>query len=108
MLSTVEGIRRAAGERGYSPALITGARIITYAELLELIALLEAGIDFAEDDVGIASFMGARFTASETAMGPILREAAKRGLIFVDDGTSPRSVAGQIAGRENKLCGSQP
>ena len=45
--------------------------------------------------------MGARFTASEAAFAPILRETAKRGLIFVDDGTTPRSVAGQIAGANN-------
>ncbi len=48
--------------------------------------------------VGVANYMGARFTASEPALGPIMREAAKRGLIFVDDGTSSRSLAGQIAG----------
>jgi polysaccharide deacetylase 2 family uncharacterized protein YibQ len=42
--------------------------------------------------------MGARFTASEQAFAPVLREAAKRGLIFVDDGANPRSVAGRIAG----------
>jgi polysaccharide deacetylase 2 family uncharacterized protein YibQ len=29
----------------------------------------------------------------------VLRETAKRGLIYVDDGSSPRSVAGQIAGQ---------
>ena len=29
--------------------------------------------------VGIANFMGARFTASEQSLGPVLREAAKRG-----------------------------
>jgi polysaccharide deacetylase 2 family uncharacterized protein YibQ len=51
--------------------------------------------------VGIASFMGSRFTASEQAMGPVLREAAKRGLIFLDDGSSARSVAGQVAGSNN-------
>jgi len=51
--------------------------------------------------VGIASYMGARFTASEQALAPVLREAAKRGLIYVDDGASPRSVAGQIAGSYN-------
>ena len=51
--------------------------------------------------VGIASYMGARFTASEQALAPVLREAAKRGLIYVDDGASPRSVAGQIAGSHN-------
>ena len=48
--------------------------------------------------VGIVSYMGARFTSSEPSLAPVLRETAKRGLIYVDDGASPRSVAGQIAG----------
>jgi polysaccharide deacetylase 2 family uncharacterized protein YibQ len=48
--------------------------------------------------VGITNTMGARFTASDQAFAPILRETAKRGLIFVDDGNVPRSLAGQIAG----------
>jgi polysaccharide deacetylase 2 family uncharacterized protein YibQ len=51
--------------------------------------------------VGLANYMGGRFTASEPALAPILREAAKRGLIYVEDGTSPRSLAGQIAGANN-------
>jgi polysaccharide deacetylase 2 family uncharacterized protein YibQ len=51
--------------------------------------------------VGIANFMGARFTASEATLGPVMREAAKRGLIYFDDATSQRSVAGQIAGANN-------
>jgi uncharacterized protein len=51
--------------------------------------------------VGIANYMGGRFTASEAALSPVLREAAKRGLIYVEDGTSPRSVAGQLAGANN-------
>jgi polysaccharide deacetylase 2 family uncharacterized protein YibQ len=48
--------------------------------------------------VGIAGAMGGRFTASEPSFAPVLREAAKRGLIFVDDGANPRSLAGRIAG----------
>jgi uncharacterized protein len=51
--------------------------------------------------VGIAGAMGARFTASEQAFAPILRETAKRGLIFVDDGANPRSVAARVAGGNN-------
>jgi polysaccharide deacetylase 2 family uncharacterized protein YibQ len=51
--------------------------------------------------VGIANYMGARLTASETSLAPVLRETAKRGLIYVDDGSSPRSIAGQIAGSHN-------
>ncbi len=46
---------------------------------------------------GIANFMGARFIATDAAMQPIVREAAKRGLGLFDDGSSPRSVAGPAA-----------
>jgi polysaccharide deacetylase 2 family uncharacterized protein YibQ len=48
--------------------------------------------------VGISNFMGARFSTSEQALAPVLREAAKRGLIYFDDGATPRSLASQIAG----------
>jgi polysaccharide deacetylase 2 family uncharacterized protein YibQ len=51
--------------------------------------------------VGIVNYMGGRFTSTEQALAPILREAAKRGLIYVDDGLSPRSLAPQIAGANN-------
>jgi polysaccharide deacetylase 2 family uncharacterized protein YibQ len=51
--------------------------------------------------VGIVGAMGGRFTASEPSFAPILRETAKRGLIFVDDGANPRSLAGRIAGANN-------
>lgn len=47
--------------------------------------------------VGLANFMGARFVAAATVMQPIIREAAKRGLGYLDDGSTPRSVAGQLA-----------
>jgi polysaccharide deacetylase 2 family uncharacterized protein YibQ len=48
--------------------------------------------------VGVANQTGDRLTASEAAFAPILREIGNRGLIYVDDGTSPRSLAGRIAG----------
>ena len=51
--------------------------------------------------VGIAGAMGGRFTASDPSFAPVLRETAKRGLIFVDDGANPRSLAGRIAGANN-------
>ena len=51
--------------------------------------------------VGISNFMGARFTASEPALAPVLKEASQRGLIYVDDGTSHRSLAGQVASANN-------
>ena len=36
------------------------------------------------------------FTASEQGLAAVLRDVAKRGLIYVDDGSSARSIAGQI------------
>ena len=46
---------------------------------------------------GIANFMGARFVVTDTVMQPIVREAAKRGLGYFDDGLAPRSVAPSLA-----------
>ena len=51
--------------------------------------------------VGIANTMGARFTSAEPALAPVLREVAKRGLLYLDDGSSPRSVAREIAAANN-------
>jgi hypothetical protein len=42
--------------------------------------------------VGLVTFMGAKLTADEAALAPILREAASRGLLVLDDGSSSRSV----------------
>jgi polysaccharide deacetylase 2 family uncharacterized protein YibQ len=47
--------------------------------------------------VGVSNFMGARFLATDTAMQPVIRDFAKRGLGYFDDGSTPRSVAGQAA-----------
>lgn len=47
--------------------------------------------------VGLTNFMGARFLPNEASMQPLMREAAKRGLAYFDDGTSARSLAGQLA-----------
>jgi uncharacterized protein len=55
--------------------------------------------------VGIANQMGARFTSSEPALAPVLREASKRGLIYLDDGSSQRSLVSQIAGANNLTFG---
>ncbi|MDQ0468266.1 divergent polysaccharide deacetylase family protein [Labrys wisconsinensis] len=46
--------------------------------------------------VGITNYMGGKFTASAEALGPILKDVAGRGLIYADDGSSPRSIADQV------------
>jgi hypothetical protein len=51
--------------------------------------------------VGVTSLMGARFTATDQALSPVIREVGKRGLIWFDDGNSPRSAAAQISGAAN-------
>jgi uncharacterized protein len=51
--------------------------------------------------VGLMGYMGARFISSEQALAPVLRDTAQRGLIFVDDGSSTRSIASQLAGSQN-------
>ena len=43
--------------------------------------------------VGVMNFMGARLTANEEAVQPILREVSSRGLAYFDDGSSARSRA---------------
>jgi polysaccharide deacetylase 2 family uncharacterized protein YibQ len=51
--------------------------------------------------VGLVNYMGGRFSASEQVMAPVLKEAATRGLIYLDDSSSARSLASQIAGANN-------
>jgi polysaccharide deacetylase 2 family uncharacterized protein YibQ len=47
--------------------------------------------------VGVVNFMGARFTGEAAALEPVLREIGGRGLGFLDDGSSPRSLALDVA-----------
>jgi polysaccharide deacetylase 2 family uncharacterized protein YibQ len=50
-----------------------------------------------EGYAGIANFMGGRFVVTDAVMQPVIREAAKRGLGYLDDGSAPRSVAASLA-----------
>lgn len=46
---------------------------------------------------GIMNYMGARFVADQKAMAPMMAELGKRGLLYLDDGTTARSVAQELA-----------
>jgi uncharacterized protein len=48
---------------------------------------------------GVTNFLGAKLTADETALSPLLRDVANRGLFYVDDGASPRSLARSAAAK---------
>lgn len=47
--------------------------------------------------IGVTNHMGAKFAAAQNSFLPVLEELRRRGLVYVDDGTSSRSTAGQIA-----------
>lgn len=47
--------------------------------------------------VGVMNYMGARFTAESAAMQPLMEELGKRGLAYLDDGSSARSQAPELA-----------
>jgi polysaccharide deacetylase 2 family uncharacterized protein YibQ len=50
-----------------------------------------------EGYAGLINNMGAKFTASGADFGPMMEELAARGLGYVDDGSSNRSLAPQLA-----------
>ncbi len=47
--------------------------------------------------VGVANYMGARFTSQPDAIRPMLEELKKRGLMYFDDGSSRRSTVADIS-----------
>ncbi len=46
---------------------------------------------------GIMNYMGARFLADDKALDPVMRDIGKRGLMFLDDGSTARSLSGDFA-----------
>ena len=47
--------------------------------------------------VGVANFLGSKFTAVEKDFAPVMSDISGRGLLFLDDGTSPQSLAMALA-----------
>jgi polysaccharide deacetylase 2 family uncharacterized protein YibQ len=47
--------------------------------------------------VGVTNYMGARFTATEEPLQRLLGEVTRRGLMYLDDGSSSRSLAAATA-----------
>jgi polysaccharide deacetylase 2 family uncharacterized protein YibQ len=46
---------------------------------------------------GIMNYMGARFVTDQAAMAPLMEELGQRGLMYLDDGTSARTTAPDLA-----------
>jgi polysaccharide deacetylase 2 family uncharacterized protein YibQ len=49
---------------------------------------------------GVMNYMGARFTAEPDAMTVVIQDVAKRGLLYLDDGTSARSKADSVSAQQ--------
>ncbi len=47
--------------------------------------------------VGIVNYTGARFTSTSEILTPVMKELSDRGLMYVDDGSSSRSVSEGVA-----------
>lgn len=47
--------------------------------------------------IGIANFLGAKFSADPAALTPVIEELRRRGLMYFDDASSRRSLAGNIS-----------
>jgi len=47
--------------------------------------------------IGVENYLGAKLTADSGAFAPVLAEISARGLLYLDDGSSPRSLVGSIA-----------
>ena len=62
------------------------------------LALLHKSLSEITNYTGIMNFLGGRFLSDADALEPVMRDLAKRGLLFLDDGTSAQSLSGTLAG----------
>jgi polysaccharide deacetylase 2 family uncharacterized protein YibQ len=51
--------------------------------------------------VGLMNYMGGKLLSTPSALQPVLDEIGRRGLLFLDDGTTPRSMAPDLGRRLN-------
>ncbi len=74
--------------------------LLTQAELDENRASMHRVLGRTTNYTGVMNYLGARFTSEPAVLAPVMAELAQRGLLYLDDGTSARSVA-DAAAREN-------
>jgi len=71
--------------------------LIVEASAAENLRSLHWALSRITNYTGVMNYMGARFVADENAMEPVMQDLARRGLLYLDDGSSARSVAPQLA-----------
>ncbi|MGB3808791.1 MAG: divergent polysaccharide deacetylase family protein [Parvibaculum sp.] len=71
--------------------------LLTSLQPAENISRLEWLMSRFTGYAGVMNYQGARFTSSETSVTPILAAVKSRGLMYVDNGASQRSLAPKLA-----------
>ncbi|MGB6116951.1 MAG: divergent polysaccharide deacetylase family protein [Mesorhizobium sp.] len=80
------------------PSVNPGRNTLTVeADAAENVGNLLRALSRTTNFTGVMNYMGARFVTERSAMEPVMRELGRRGLMYVDDGSSARSVAGELA-----------
>nr|WP_304363703.1 divergent polysaccharide deacetylase family protein [Jiella sp. LLJ827] len=82
---------------GY-PSVDPGENTVTVAEAAAGdFSKLYASLSAITNYVGVMNYMGGRFTGDAAAMERLIAELSQRGLMYLDDGSSARSVANDAA-----------
>jgi len=81
----------AAADNPGPHTLLAGAPVAENMDALRWLMSRFAGY------AGVVNYLGGKFTADSHALSPALAEIASRGLAYLDDGSSPRSVAREAA-----------
>ncbi|WP_245415559.1 divergent polysaccharide deacetylase family protein [Ciceribacter lividus] len=71
--------------------------LLTTAKPAANMAYLHEAMASITNYTGIMNYMGGRFLADANSLEPVMRDIGERGLLFFDDGSSARSLSGQIA-----------
>lgn len=66
-------------------------------ETPELLRRLDAALGRFEGYIGVNNHMGSRFTADAAGMAPVLADLKRRGLVWLDSRTTPRTVGPGLA-----------
>ncbi|TDK30340.1 divergent polysaccharide deacetylase family protein [Rhizobium deserti] len=77
------------------------ATLLTASSAKDNLTRLHEAMGRITNYTGIMNYQGGRYLADMKALEPVLRDIGKRGLLFLDDGSSAQSKSGTIADAVN-------
>ncbi len=81
----------------FNPADSPGPHVLRVGDAARAIEDLHWQMSRFAGYIGLVNFLGGRFTADQDATQALMKELADRGLDYVDDGSSPQSLAMEAA-----------